>query len=385
MPYRFCESDTVQDLSLFLSATEKVPIAQLSVCQGGRRLPGNVALKDLRMVDVVVQLAVFVFVVVGRQIEMEYDDRTTVGNAKIHLGGRLGKSPEQFNLEFADSDLLVELQSPMTVGLLEPTTFLFEGERFSLYLAEDVPFSVIKVELAKKVGITSFSILLGHAEIDDEMTIEDLGDGYDCLRIVPRSHVPQLVEYRIGNCIGVVPRFACFRFDPAARLVEIEAEVRAKWDIEDTEVEFATVSTQTGDLDRVDAGRRLSEIDLNGGDLVIRAARPRADPPITSTPKVLFGTLRPDGPPQSELTTMTFRVEQRGNLSITLQLPKDQLIAHAKAEIARRLGVDVDNILLVFAGTRLGDAFVLGRLRVGSHRIMVYLKEQGGWPPAARQ
>jgi hypothetical protein len=37
----------------------------------------------------------------------------------------------------------------------------------------------------------------------------------------------------------------------------------------------------------------------------------------------------------------------------------------------------------VFAGGRLDDQFILGRPRVGNHQVMVYLREQGGWPAGA--
>jgi hypothetical protein len=301
-----------------------------------------------------------------------------------------------------DPDTLIWSVTTRVVCSLQRTKVLFtlDQSRFPVEMDRDIPFREVKAQLARELNLQEeFRILAGRSEVDDEMTLDDVDD-FSELRIVFLAPKPQpdgvpsktpatairRDVFQVTVVLGIIPRMLSLRLPPTATLHQAEAEVRRRLDLEDIELEFVLSDLLSDEGNVVPKESLLGNFDLEKFNLLVQLqgtaeanANPAADDAEqgerpTQSLHVMCGSLRP-APLVKGMTVYKFVAAQYGQeFSLSFEAGKTVLDAR-KAVAARYPGKTSADITLLFSGKALRDGFVLDRLRIGTGRITVYVRD----------
>jgi hypothetical protein len=264
----------------------------------------------------------------------------------------------------------------------------------------DIPFREVKAQLARELNLQEeFRILAGRSEVDDEMTLDDVGD-FSELRIVFLAPKPQPDRvpsktlatairrdvFQVTVVLGIIPRMLSLRLPPTATLHEVEVEIRRRLDLEDIELEFVLSDLLSDEGNVVPKESLLGSLDLEKLNLLVQLqgtaeanANPAADDAEqgegpTQSLHVMCGSLRPAALAKG-MTVYKFVAARYGQeLSLSFEAGKTVLDAR-KAVAARYPGKTSADIPLLFSEKALRDGFVLDRLRIGTGRITVHVRD----------
>jgi hypothetical protein len=142
-------------------------------------------------------------------------------------------------------------------------------------------------------------------------------------------------------------------------LAELESTIKETCGLAHETIEFAALCQSTREICAVAPTRRASE--FLDGDLQLLVQRPTR-PAVAPAP----------APGPGEIT-VAFTILKPISKNFSLNFPKTETMRTCRERVAEGLNLTVDDITVIFAGKPFKDEFVLGRLRVGSHALTVYV------------
>jgi hypothetical protein len=161
---------------------------------------------------------------------------------------------------------------------------------------------------------------------------------------------------------------------PLSTLADAEPAIKAQCGVGERETEFAEVD-ESGATVRVDPTRLVREFAGTGSMLMLRPFGAADLPPAPTS--LRHSIVRAEVPlPTRDEIAVKFTVAGSGEAPFTKVFRKEETMKVAREAVAQDLGLDDKEITLLFAGKPFADEFVLGRLRIGSQAVTVYVKQK---------
>jgi hypothetical protein len=199
---------------------------------------------------------------------------------------------------------------------------------------------------------------------------------------------PQTESYIIWLIIGIVPRKGTFSFQPNDSLEAIEPFLKAKWGIDDFEMEFVLLHVESDTRHVIPKNTVLSEIQMDAEHrLSLREATTISIDVgvelMESEPKFgrkrvandSFGSTASRCVPRENQLQLLFKLSTDEENPFPLVFAKGQTVRHAREKVAQMFECTPEDVTFLYSGKSLKDTFVLDRLRVGTNSITVCLRE----------
>jgi hypothetical protein len=416
------------DLIAFLQCGEPLPReTKVSQCILDPSFPIDVSLSPppVASEEPPIESHDFAFTVSGKSESIKLGESATVADLVDAVSERLEIDPTLLRVSISSGPIPSSPDVPLTsvteaiqIDLIptqgiRPIDFVYEGHHETLNVDVDAPISALKdVLVAKWPEIDPKFLKVSFMDffVDDDMTINDIGDDVTELIVVNDAPLPPAVaavaavappaipaqvpplpspqgsppikvkkEYTIALKGAVIPRIAKFQLDPSAKFREIEPLVRARWNL--ATVEFVQEDRNSGIETRLSPDLTIGEINIEQFDLWVQEAAllvvadPRKSLRLTESTRGTdsMGLLTSTARRASGMVTLSFKLEERGDV-FKLTFPKGDTIGNVKVKVAEHCRVTREYVTLLFHGRSLKDGFILDRLRIGNHSLMVYLK-----------
>jgi hypothetical protein len=272
----------------------------------------------------------------------------------------------------------------------------YNGVMRSVNVDTQAPLKYVLPDIARQLGIVDqFELLSGPHTLDEDMAIGDLDPDLP-MEVVPSPALTELTLF-----IALRPkqwRLKTVRLAPATTLDRLESDLRQDRTLTDTDVvEFIITNRKTNDSVTVGKEATIGSLGLDLHDLGIVAAG--TDPASINNSLCLEGlaslnesaSLNETAPQNA---TGIWKEPASGNDSVGSgtvvcdfivadteevfqeTFGPEKTVLDARTVIKENFGLaDVSDVTLLFAGKILKDRFVLDRLRLGSDKIVVYMKQ----------
>jgi hypothetical protein len=411
--YSYGTSDTVKNLKAAIRSGRDARLEDFVVRHCSMEVQPNQELPALPSHEF--EIVEFLkFDSVDGDISLPISDNATVGDALIKLAEHLGLAAGWVRLHaggeiLCDSDQVWQFAGRLScVFSRRKPAFTLGQEQHEVDVDCDVPFSEVKAQLARTLGIEGdFVIYAGQLQVDDEMTIDDCRDldspfRIECSEQTQRSPIqPEPVTppmpvpaagsgsvsrdgYLITVCIGIIPRCMTAWLPATATIRDAEAEVVKRFELEGIELEFALSDLFTDEAHLVPKATALGGLDLDKYMLIAQqqgtAASAVADGdddqedvgPSLQSLHVTVGAAKPSA---EETVSYKFVVAQYEQ-EYSIAFPPGKTVLDARKAVAEKYeGKTTADITLLFMGKALRDGFVLDRLRIGNGRITVHVRD----------
>jgi hypothetical protein len=171
-----------------------------------------------------------------------------------------------------------------------------------------------------------------------------------------------------------------YNIKESATLAEVEAMIRKERGIDDQPLAFFLTDATTAVDHHQPETVVIGDIGISDKrPLTLRTPEPGEIPSdeVAVSPLeevgVTVSMMKPVArPPQK----FNFIVPQRAGETYQIELPAGATVLHARQAVARKCGVQYDDIGLVFLGKVLKDEFILERMRIGEKVITVSVNDQ---------
>jgi hypothetical protein len=404
--YFFADTDTVSNLQLTVRRGSEIVFAHRGINLRPEQVLAELPDVELELVDT------FSFTWPNGDIALPLPASTTVAQSISKLAEHLHVLTDNIALRTNDTvlddpdTLIWSVAAKVTCSLQRiKVLFALDQNRFPVEIDRDIPFSEVKAQLARELNLQEeFKIFAGRSEVDDQMTVTDVED-FSELKVVITPPKPQSGDvpskmpaaaarrgvFQVTVVLGVIPRMMSLRLPPTATLHEAEAEIQRRFGLEDIELEFILSDelfdqghlipkeSQLGGLNLDESNllvqlQGTAEANANGNAAVDNGEQEEG---ATQDVHVTCGSVKP-APLAKGMTVYNFVAPQYNEeFSLLFELGKTVLDAR-KAVAARYAGKTAADITLLFSGKALRDGFVLDRLRIGTGRITVYVRDIEG-------
>jgi hypothetical protein len=248
------------------------------------------------------------------------------------------------------------------------------------------PLKNVLPQIARQLGIVEqFSLQFGQAEVDEDVTIEDLGPNPKLEIAIAQGAA--LVEVRLtvrGRLYQWQPKTV--QFPPAMTLLALEENLRKDGILAaNSAVDFTVTDPETGAVQTLVKAKTIEGLGLDGRELEV-VSTSGISSPVQQVTSVRESTLQKQPGRQkeraaakglvgSEEVEYTFIVATDHVDEFHERFGLTQTVLDARLRIKERRNLaDISDVTLIFAGKVLKDRFVLDRLRIGGDRIVVHMK-----------
>jgi hypothetical protein len=181
------QGSTAGELALFIADLERIDPDRVILESSGNKLRSFESLANFRTKSVkVFILQDFVFQTVSGELTIRLRNTATLRDACEMISQCLGKRSDLICFKAGMNqqlDLMKPLASlgPLSISVLNPTKFSFNGHNYSLPVDSSIIMRDLKSKISSVVGggisPEQFSLLFSNSEVDDDMTLEDLDYG----------------------------------------------------------------------------------------------------------------------------------------------------------------------------------------------------------------
>jgi hypothetical protein len=364
------------------------------------------------------------------EVSLPLSASATVRDAAAKLAEHFAIAADRLQLSAADSILDESDRIWQFAGRVKyllsrrKVTFTIDDERYVVDVDCDVPFSDVKHQVGREIGLDGdFTIYAGPSQVDDDMTIDDFGDESFEFRIVlaqpelsarvglplqppPRptpvaapTTAPAPVSgdpapsagYPITLCLGMIPRCMTTRLPPTATLQEVEAEVVKRFELEGIDLEFVLSDLFSDETKVLEKTVTLGSLDMKKNTLMVqqKGTAAEAAAAVAGNDDQDEGGGAGSGGAALHVTVSTVKpaagmvlykfIAGQYEQEYSIAFPPGKTVLDARKAVAARYeGKTAADITLLFSGKALRDGFVLDRLRIGNGRITVYVRDLEG-------